>query len=28
VLDGVGATRTSLNAQGFLAMIDQMAYCS
>jgi triosephosphate isomerase len=25
VLDGVGATRASLNAQGFLAMIDRMA---
>jgi triosephosphate isomerase (TIM) len=28
VLDGVGATRASLNAQGFLAMIDRMACCS
>ena len=26
-LDGVGATRASLNAQGFLAMIDRIACC-
>jgi len=26
VLDGVGATRASLNADGFLAMIDRMAF--
>jgi triosephosphate isomerase len=24
ILDGVGATRASLNAQGFLAMIDRV----
>ena len=28
VLDGVGATRASLDAQGFLAMIDRVAGCS
>jgi triosephosphate isomerase len=27
VLDGVGATRASLDTQGFLAMIDRMACC-
>jgi triosephosphate isomerase len=25
VLDGVGATRASLDAQGFLAMVDRVA---